>query len=894
MRLPEEAWAGFKVSRGGADSIIEGEYASPQDLGSSKDREGSVSGKGKIAGLSILALSFFIIMQSCPAPLPAGPPAAAAASAGNTASSFIFSLREEASGFLGSAEEALRQMLPPGVEWKGAERLFDRVFRLRLPVSLPEERVLGLLSASGAVEYAEVDQLRRALETPNDPYYGQQWHFGPIRAEEGWDVTRGSGSVTVAVIDTGVDYNHPDLASRVTAGYDYANGDSDPYDDNGHGTHVAGLAAAATDNGIGVAGVDWNARILPLKVLDSSGSGYDSDIASAIRYAADSGAQVINMSLGSSTSSYTLQSAVNYAYGKGVTIVAAAGNDGSGSVSYPAAYNGVIAVGAIDSSNNKADFSNYGSKLDLVAPGVGVYSTYAGSRYQSMSGTSMASPIVAGAACLVLAAFPSLSGKPDDVASKLTSTASDLGAAGFDNYYGYGKVDLAAALRGSEPEPPQPPEPPPPAGDVLDSISGGCTSWYLAEGYTGPGFSTYLLLENPNTSGAQVTVEAATSRGEYHTLDLELPAQSRTTLRLNSYWPDREVSTHIEVGNGVGILVERSMYFSNGSYEGGHCAAAAAAPSTSWYFAEGYTGPSFDEWILVLNPQPFSQQALLRMLTGSGDILEFYYTLPAVSRFTIHVNDLVPGEESSAHLITDYPVVAERAMYFDYKGVSDGHASMGCSQLSSAWYFAEGYTGPGFDEWLLILNPYYYYSVDARIDFFFADGTSTSRSFELPPASRNTFKINDIVGSREVSMRVTTSSDFPVMAERAMYFLYRDAWGGGHSALGATATSSTWGLAEGYCGPGFDTWVLVENLGDEASATAFYLLYPDGTHDFFSRSIAPRSRFSLPADEVARQNGFSVVVDSANRQPLVVEQSVYFGGSCEGGSCEVGTALSRD
>jgi len=847
--------------------------------------------EGKSSGPVILALSSFLIIHLALLSLP---PAMGDEETGPSWHSFVFSLAREDPVFLAAAEKAVRSLLPAGSSWGGVERLFGRVFRLRLPSPLSSSAVLSFLRGSPSVDYAEEDRLRHSLEAPDDPYYGQQWHFGSIRAEEGWEVTRGSDSVTIAVIDTGVDHNHPDLAGRVTAGYDYVNGDGDPYDDNGHGTHVAGLAAAATDNGIGVAGVDWNARILPLKVLDSSGNGYDSDIASAIRYAADSGAQVINMSLGSSTSSYTLQSAVNYAYGRGVTIVAAAGNDGSGSVSYPAAYNGVIAVGAIDSGDSKADFSNYGSKLDLVAPGVSVYSTYAGSRYQSMSGTSMASPIVAGSACLVLAAFPSLSGKPDEVASKLTSTASDLGSAGFDEYYGYGKVNLAAALEGGGPEPPQPPKPPPPAEDELDSISGGRTSWYLAEGYTGPGFSTYLLLENPNTAEAQVTLEAVTSLGEYHTMDLGLPAHSRTTLCLNSYWPEREVSTHIEVSNGVGILVERSMYFNNGNYEGGHIVAATSSPSTSWYFAEGYTGPSFDEWILVLNPQPFSQQALLRMLTGSGDILEFYYTLPAVSRFTIHVNDLVPDQESSAHLITDYPVVAERAMYFDYEGVSDGHASMGCTQLSSTWYFAEGYTGPGFDEWLLILNPYYYYSVDAQMEFFFSDGTSTSRTFELPPASRNTFKINDIVGSRDVAVKVTTPPDFPVLAERAMYFRYAGRWGGGHGALGVPAASTTWGLAEGYRGPGFDTWVMVMNPGEAASSTAIYLLYPDGTHDFLAYDIAPHSRFTLLADEVARQEEFSVVVDSANDQPLVVESSLYFGqGGCDGGSCEAGIPLDH-
>ncbi len=847
---------------------------------------------GKSAGPVILAFSSLLIIHLALFPLR---PAAAAGEGGPSWHSFVFSLVHEDHALLQRVEGAVRSLLPAGASWGGAERLFDRVFRLRLPTPLPVSAVLALLRGSPAVEYAEADELRSALEIPDDPYYGQQWHFASIRAEEGWEVTRGSSSLTIAVIDTGVDLAHPDLAGRLLQGYDFVAADEYPWDENGHGTHVAGLAAAATDNGVGVAGVDWNARVLPLRVLDASGSGYDSDIASAIRYAADNGADVINLSLGSSTPSYTLQNAVSYAYGKGVVIVAAAGNDGSGSVSYPAAYSGVIAVGALDSGDRKADFSNYGSKLDLMAPGVGVYSTYAGGRYQSMSGTSMASPLVAGAACLVLAAFPSLEGRPDDVAGKLTSSARDLGAAGFDEYYGYGKLDLASALKGGGPEPPPPPPPPPPPGDELDSISGGRTAWYLAEGYTGPGFQTWLLLQNPNTREARVTVQAATSRGENDAAAVTMPPQSRCTMNLNARWPDRELSAYVGVSNGVGILVERSMYFNDGVREGGHRVAASPEASTSWYFAEGFTGPSFDEWILVFNPQTAAQNCLLRVLTGTGAILEFEYHLPARSRVTVHMNELVPGQESSIHLISDLPVVAERSMYFDYGGSGDGHASMGCRTLSSDWYFAEGYTGPGFDEWILVLNPYYYYTVSARFEFYFPDGTRTSRTYELPPVSRNTFKVNDIVGSREVSVRLTTPADFPVLAERAMYFKYAGRWGGGHGALGVPEAATTWGLPEGYKGPGFDTWVMVMNLGDAVSSTAFYLLYPDGTHDYLAFNIAPHSRFTLLADEVARQDEFSVVVSSANGQPLVVESSLYFGtGSFDGGSCESALSLFHD
>ena len=414
--------------------------------------------KGRAGGTLLLASLLCLAALPCISPFAAAAGPAAAASP--TSHSFIVGFDcPDLAARLERVGEAVRTLLPEGTAWPGPEVLFDQVARLRFPVALEAGRVLGLIRATGLAAYAEVDEVRRAYDRPNDPYYGQQWQYGAVSAEGGWDVTHGSGSMTVAVIDTGVDYRHPDLSGKVLAGRNFVDGSYDPYDDNGHGTHVAGLAAAATDNGVGVAGMDWSARILPLKVLDSSGSGYDSDIASAIRYAADSGAEVINLSLGSSTSSLTLQAAVTYAYGKGATIVAAAGNEGASSVSYPAAYKGVIAVGAVDSGGARAEFSNYGSKLDLVAPGVGLLSTYPNGSYQKMSGTSMASPMVAGAACLVLAALPDLAGKPDDVAARLTSTATDMGAPGFDTGYGYGKLNLARPVRTARRRPTPTPTP---------------------------------------------------------------------------------------------------------------------------------------------------------------------------------------------------------------------------------------------------------------------------------------------------------------------------------------------------------------------------------------------------------------------------------------------------
>jgi len=286
-----------------------------------------------------------------------------------------------------------------------------------------EEKVSALaqsLSNHPAVEYAEPDYIATIDWTPNDQYWTQQWGPKKVSATQAWDVTRGSSSTIVAVVDTGVDLNHPDLASKVRTDidYDFVNNDSTAQDDNGHGTHVAGIAAAATNNTTGVAGMCPNCSILPVKVLNAAGSGSYSAIASGIRYAADQGAKVINLSLGGSAGSSTLQSAVNYANSKGSLLICAAGNENTSAPSYPAYYSACVAVAATDQNDRRASFSNYGSWVDASAPGVSIYATYYNDTYASLSGTSMATPHAAGLAGLLFSQGRSQSA----VRARLTSS----------------------------------------------------------------------------------------------------------------------------------------------------------------------------------------------------------------------------------------------------------------------------------------------------------------------------------------------------------------------------------------------------------------------------------------------------------------------------------------
>lgn len=293
---------------------------------------------------------------------------------------------------------------------------------------------------------------------PSDPGFWDQYGLTNIRAPQGWDLSTGANWVTIAVIDTGVDLSHPDLAYKTIAGYDFVSNDAIPQDDNGHGTHVAGIAAAMSNNGEGIAGVSWGANIMPLKVLNSAGSGTYANVAAAIIYATDNDAQVINMSLGGSNPSTVLEDAVNYAYGRGMVQVAAAGNSGSASVLYPARYAPVIAVAATDSFNTRASFSNYGPEVDLAAPGASIYSLYPGGGYGYRSGTSMAAPFVSGLAAILIG----LPGNYDAgfVENQMESTALDLGAAGWDAFYGAGLIQMDAAIKFAIPPTPTPTQTP--------------------------------------------------------------------------------------------------------------------------------------------------------------------------------------------------------------------------------------------------------------------------------------------------------------------------------------------------------------------------------------------------------------------------------------------------
>ncbi len=316
-----------------------------------------------------------------------------------------------------------------------------------------EEATVASLRAREDVLYAEPNYLVHAQETiPNDVDYGFQWGLTKIRAPRAWDIVTGTNSTIIAIVDSGIDLDHPDLscAGKLTAGYDFVNGDVDPDDDLGHGTHVAGIAGACTDNDLGVAGMSWGARLMPVKVLDASGSGSYRDVRDGIYWAVDHGAQIINLSLGGYEDSHTMYDAVLYAYNHGVLVTAAAGNCAQGCngyinpIMYPGAYTSTLAVAATDAGDNHASFSEYHPYVDVAAPGVGIYSTYLGGGYGTKSGTSMATPFVSGLAGLIRSVDPTLT--QDEIQGIIESTAEDLGPPGKDDKFGHGRIDVWRAV----------------------------------------------------------------------------------------------------------------------------------------------------------------------------------------------------------------------------------------------------------------------------------------------------------------------------------------------------------------------------------------------------------------------------------------------------------------
>ena len=360
---------------------------------------------------------------------------------------------------------------------------FGKRFLVHLDAGFTAQEAMARLRTAPGVAFAETNgrvtasQSRPGFLTPNDPFYDAQWNMRLVDAERTWGIQTGSSDVIVAVLDTGIAFEDfgpfrkaPDWGStRFVAGFDFVNGDSHPNDDEFHGTHVSSTIAEATNNRTGMSGLAFGCAIMPVKVLDDEGNGSFFDVAEGIDFAVQNGAKVINMSLGGPDNSVSVRQAVDRAVQAGVTLVAAAGNDGVGRVDFPAALPNVIGVGAVDGRKVLAPYSNFGSQIDVVAPGgdtrrdddfdglrdavfqqmpdpdfvdIGRYDVFG---YFGLQGTSMASPHVAAMAALLYSQGIT---QPAAIQAAIEQTAEDLGAAGRDDRFGHGLIRPSQALRG--------------------------------------------------------------------------------------------------------------------------------------------------------------------------------------------------------------------------------------------------------------------------------------------------------------------------------------------------------------------------------------------------------------------------------------------------------------
>jgi subtilisin family serine protease len=321
---------------------------------------------------------------------------------------------------------------------------------VKLPRALSVARGLGHYLHNPNVQYAEPDYYAEAQMTvPNDPWYlNGQRQLPRIQAPQAWDITRGRDDAMIAVLDTGLDYTHPDAQGRYVLGWDFANNDGDPWDDNNHGTWVYGVVGAATNNGAGIASVSWYNPVLVVKIADYTGMA--SCISSGIVYAADAGCRAANISFGGPGYSQTWQDAIDYAWARGMVTVCAAGNSGNSTPIYPASSNHAVSIAAIDGYDVIYSYSSYGPYIDLCAPG-SAYTLGRGGLYGTVGGTSIAAPYVAGAVGLVASVNPSLSA--EQIVDILEQTADDLGAPGWDQYYGWGRINPYQAVLAAQATP---------------------------------------------------------------------------------------------------------------------------------------------------------------------------------------------------------------------------------------------------------------------------------------------------------------------------------------------------------------------------------------------------------------------------------------------------------
>jgi hypothetical protein len=323
------------------------------------------------------------------------------------------------------------------------------------------------------------------------------------------------------------------------------------------------------------------------------------------------------------------------------------------------------------------------------------------------------------------------------------------------------------------------------------------STYYFAEGTCRPGFEPYICVQNPGETAAKVKITYLLGNGDSHEQSINVTASSRSTVRVKDILGEKDDVAHdfsavVECVSGQGIVAERPMYFNyKGAWPGGHDVMGATSTQTTFYFAEGYTGPGFEEWLCLANPGSTATTAHITFMFEDGSTRNKNISIGATTRETVFVNEEVgTNRQVSVKVTSDDPIIAERPMYFEYKGMwPGGHDVMGAPSPQTTNYCAEGYTGPGFEEWLCLANPGSN-ATTAHITYMFDDGSTQTKDVNIRATARKTIFVNEEVGpNKQVSVKIT--SDDPIIAERPMYFDYKGVWPGGHNVMGFTPNGIT-------------------------------------------------------------------------------------------------------
>ncbi len=426
---------------------------------------------------------------------------------------------------------------------------------------------------------------------------------------------------------------------------------------------------------------------------------------------------------------------------------------------------------------------------------------------------------------------------------------------------------------------------------IAEGIAAGMADYLRDPGL----FTEYIPLMNPDSSKtARVRVDFLATDGRRRSEIFEILPLERHTLNVDREIRNADVSTVIRSENGVKIVCERTMYFNFSHNNGGHCSKGATSFSRNWYLAEGSTAWGFSTFIVILNPGNKESKTALRLLRADGFSEAFEFFVPPASRLTVNASKLKGFEyaDFSTVVTSDEPVVVERAMYFsDFKGISGGHASCAAPRASRRWYFAEGYTGKGFDTFILMANPN---TTTAKIHMvnMLPGGRTISNYLFIGPESRKTIHLNLVSGLESTDVSTVIYSNVPVLAERSIYFDYHGIKDGSNS-FGTPVPLKGSYLAEGYAGEGFDTFLLLMNPNEQSVAVTARFILSGGKGKDIGLVLPPYSRTTIKTNGVAGLAGKEFGMAVLSKKRVVVERSVYFTkGNISGGHCEAASSPS--